>query len=131
MTKHTATVVPLHDQQATAAKPKRTLALWYPHELREWRLFTAGMTHEQRSVARCLRDWYWLNQGPIPDDDRILAQAAEVSMRAWTHRLREPMAKRFRVEVGHWHDGYLDGELAKYRDVCERNRKNRQGGDKS
>ncbi len=131
--KYNAPVVPLHqsdtqpDAGDNSTRRKRTFAPWWSFEVLEWVLFSAGLTHEQRSVALSLRIFYWRKQAPIPDDDAVLAQAAEVPLRTWRRRFREPLSKRFVVSDGIWRDAYMDAEIEQYRQICERNRRNRHG----
>jgi len=82
-------------------------SIWMPLYVAEWDADTAHLSNEEDGAYGRLTRYYWRN-GPLPDDDKMLARIVR-DQRAWK-RLRPIMLQFFRVVDGQWRHKRIDAE---------------------
>jgi uncharacterized protein YdaU (DUF1376 family) len=87
---------------------------WMPLNLGKWETNTGHLSNEHIGAYLRLCIWYWTN-GPLPDDDDQLASIIRDNRR-W-RSIRPKIEKFFIVGGGVWTHPFLDGELAKAREI--------------
>lgn len=65
---------------------------WMPLYIADWEAGTGHLSCEQDGAYGRLVRWYWRN-GPLPDDDRLLAQITGLSAHKW--RVSGPVLRKF------------------------------------
>lgn len=101
--------------------------LWMPWYIRDYVATTMHLSTEQHGALLLLLGAYWVNQGPIPDDDAWLAGTTRLAPKVWAKH-RPVIAAFFTVEAGVWKQNRADAEISKNRLAQE---KRREGGRKT
>lgn len=100
---------------------------WYPRNPRDFDMGTLGWTIAERGAYSCLIDAYYMNEGPLPDDDYALAALLRVSVDEWQN-LGGKVRVKFRPEDGFLHHDRCDEELAKQQKLSRVSRENGKRG---
>lgn len=85
--------------------------IWMPLYVADYLADTSRLTTEQHGAYLLLLIDYWRN-GPLPDDDAVLAQITRMSPNAWSIA-RSTLQAFFKHESGKWVHGRVEAELAK------------------
>jgi len=85
--------------------------IWMPLYVADYLADTSRLTTEQHGAYLLLLIDYWRN-GPLPDDDAVLAQITRMSPDAWSNA-RSTLQAFFKHESGRWVHGRVEAELAK------------------
>ncbi|MCW5879704.1 MAG: DUF1376 domain-containing protein [Anaerolineae bacterium] len=103
---------------------RRRPPFWFSFnvELFEEKTFDLGPVETSAYVRLLVA--YWRNQGPLPDNDELLARLARLDERCWS-KVRPIIASKFDVV---WVDLRMEEQIAAARDRSDRNRRNRAGG---
>jgi len=100
---------------------------WYPRNPRDFDMGTLGMTIAERGAYSCLIDAYYLNEGPLPDDDCALAALLRISLEEWEN-LGVKVRVKFTAINGKLHHERCDEELEKQHNLAQKSRKNGKKG---
>lgn len=85
--------------------------IWMPLYIADYLADTSRLTTEQHGAYLLLLIDYWRN-GPLPDDDAVLAQITRMSPDAWSNA-RSTIQAFFKQESSKWVHGRVEAELAK------------------
>jgi uncharacterized protein YdaU (DUF1376 family) len=85
--------------------------IWMPVYIGDYLSATNRLTTEQHGAYLLLLMDYWKN-GPIPDNNRTLAQITRMDVDAWSNA-RSILEAFFEVSDGHWKHGRVERELLK------------------
>jgi uncharacterized protein YdaU (DUF1376 family) len=85
--------------------------IWMPLYIADYLADTSRLTTEQHGAYLLLLIDYWRN-GPLPDDDTVLAQITRMSSDAWKNA-RSTLQAFFKQESSKWVHGRVEAELAK------------------
>jgi uncharacterized protein YdaU (DUF1376 family) len=85
--------------------------IWMPLYVADYLADTSRLSTEQHGAYLLLLIDYWRN-GPLPDDDAVLAQITRMSPDAWSNA-RSTLQAFFKHESGKWVHGRVEVELAK------------------
>lgn len=88
--------------------------IWMPLYVKDYLGATSRLTTEQHGAYMLLIMDYWLN-GPLPDDDAMLAQIARLSPEQWGKH-RPSIERLFSVHEGQWRHRRIDREIEAARD---------------
>ena len=94
--------------------------IWMPLFIGDYLASTSRLTTEQHGAYLLLIMDYWKN-GPLPDNDAVLAQIARLSPDAWSNA-QAVLKQFFSIYDGHWRHGRIEKELA---NAAEQKQKNR------
>ena len=72
---------------------------------------TKGMNGFEQGVYALLIGNYFINRGPLPDDNHRLARMTQLSEEQWLS-VRPAIAPKFRIRDGLWHHSRIDRDLA-------------------
>lgn len=89
--------------------------IWYPHYVGDYHRDTMHLSTLEHGAYRLLMDAYWINQGPLPDDDRKLSNIVKLSLSDWS-AIRSTIASFFQItdeEPRLWIHKRIDFELSK------------------
>ena len=84
--------------------------IWMPIYIGDYLSATTRLTTEQHGAYLLLLMDYWKN-GPLPDDDQILAQITRMPLDAWSNA-RSILQAFFQVSDKHWVHARVERELA-------------------
>jgi uncharacterized protein YdaU (DUF1376 family) len=92
--------------------PSSSTKLWMPVYIADYLADTCRLTTEQHGAYLLMIFDYWRN-GPLPDDDAVLAQICRMSIDAWS--IAQASLKSFftKGEDGLLHQKRIDAEIAK------------------
>jgi uncharacterized protein YdaU (DUF1376 family) len=93
--------------------------IWMPLYIADYLADTSRLTTEQHGAYLLLLIDYWRN-GPLPDDDVVLAQITRMSVDAWSNT-RSTLQAFFKLQSGKWTHGRVEAELAIARQKGETN----------
>lgn len=82
---------------------------WMPFYIADYLADTTRLTTEQHGAYLLLIMDYWRN-GPLPDDDAILAQVTRLAPAVWANH-RQTLARFFSVSNDEWRHKRIDEEL--------------------
>lgn len=85
--------------------------IWMPLYIADYLADTSRLTTEQHGAYLLLLIDYWRN-GPLPDDDAVLAQITRMSPDAWSNA-RSTLQAFFKQEGSRWVHGRVEAELSK------------------
>lgn len=94
---------------STRAKPDEFFPLFIGPYFRD----TMHLTRDQHGAYLLLLIAYWVNQGPLPDDDGVLSAIAKSDLKTWKKTLRPIVSKFFQIHDGFWHQKKADLELTR------------------
>ena len=97
---------------------KRHVEVGLPYQRVFWGDELKRMLHldqQQIGALTLLRAAYWINGGPLADDDRALANISRSQSLASWRRIRPVLARFFEVAGGLWRSASLDHELEEAR----------------
>lgn len=86
--------------------------IWFPIYIGEYLGDTMGLTAELHGAYLLLMFKYWRDKRPLPNDDRILAQAACLTIRRW-RVAKVVLSKFFYKTKTEWRHLRIDRDLAK------------------
>lgn len=86
-------------------------SIWMPFYIGDYLRDTMHLAREDHGSYILLILAYWVNQGPLRDDDRFLAGTAKCTLKLWVKSSRAVMLQYFTVEGGLWHHKRIDKEL--------------------
>jgi uncharacterized protein YdaU (DUF1376 family) len=86
---------------------------WFPFYVGDYLRDTTALDTEQHGAYLLLLMAYWIKGGPLPDDDKILATVAKISMWKWRKILRRVLQNFFQIEDGVWKHKRMDKEIEK------------------
>lgn len=84
--------------------------VWMPLFIGDYMTATSRLTTEQHGAYLLLIMDYWKN-GPLPDNDQILAQITRMRPDAWSNA-RAVLAGFFKVANGQWRHSRIEKEMA-------------------
>lgn len=84
--------------------------IWMPLYIGDYLSRTSRLSTQQHGAYLLLMMDYWKN-GPLPDDDAILAQITRLPVDAWSMH-RAVLEGLFSIENGRWVHDKLDADLA-------------------
>lgn len=84
--------------------------VWMPLFIGDYMTATSRLTTEQHGAYLLLIMDYWKN-GPLPDNDQILAQITRMRPDAWSNA-RGVLAGFFKVANGQWRHSRIEKEIA-------------------
>lgn len=84
--------------------------IWMPLYIADYLADTSRLTTEQHGAYLLLLIDYWRN-GPLPDDDTVLAQITRMSPDAWSNA-RSTLQAFFKLQKSKWTHGRVEAELA-------------------
>jgi uncharacterized protein YdaU (DUF1376 family) len=92
--------------------PSNSTKLWVPIYIADYLADTSRLTTEQHGAYLLLIFDYWRN-GPLPDDDAVLAQVCRLSSDAWS--MHSAMLRGFFTKAGDGllHQKRIDAEITK------------------
>ena len=93
--------------------------IWMPLYIADYLADTSRLTTEQHGAYLLLLIDYWRN-GPLPDDDVVLAQITRMSHDAWSNS-RSTLQAFFKQESSKWIHGRVEAELSKAKHNSEAN----------
>jgi uncharacterized protein YdaU (DUF1376 family) len=85
--------------------------IWMPLYIADYLADTSRLTTEQHGAYLLLLIDYWRN-GPLPDDDAVLAQITRMSPDAWSNA-RSTLQAFFKQSGSRWVHGRVEAEIAK------------------
>lgn len=99
---------------------------------------TMHLTRDQHGAYLLMIIAYWVNRGPLPDDDTVLSAITKSDMKTWLKTIRPVVSKFFQIRDGFWHQKKADFELARAyglsktrSDAGKRGNESRWGGGES
>ena len=84
--------------------------IWMPLYIADYLADTSRLTTEQHGAYLLLLIDYWRN-GPLPDDDAVLAKITRMSPDAWSNA-RSTLQAFFKHDAGKWTHKRVEAELA-------------------
>lgn len=93
--------------------------IWMPLYIADYLADTSRLTTEQHGAYLLLLIDYWRN-GPLPDDNAVLAQITRMSPDAWGNA-RSTLQAFFKQESNKWVHGRVEAELLKAKHNSETN----------
>jgi len=81
-----------------------------PLYVKDYLAGTSRLTTEQHGAYLLLIMDYWLN-GPLPDDDAVLANLTRTSEQRWKQAIKQALSRHFVVSNGTWSHARIDAEL--------------------
>lgn len=85
--------------------------IWMPLYIGDYLKDTQHLVAETHGAYLLLVMHYWTKRGPLPDDDRYLANVARLSESQWqTHR--QTLCEFFAIANGKWTHARIDEEIA-------------------
>jgi uncharacterized protein YdaU (DUF1376 family) len=110
---------PVENETATRPKLSYQKLFWF-----DFFAGTRDLNGFEKGVYLILIGNYFMNQGPLPDDDNRLASMTSLSLEQW-HTLRPALERRFDVSNGSWRHYIMDRDLAEAE--AERDAKSKGG----
>lgn len=95
---------------------------WMPLYIGDYLKDTMMLTLRESGAYLHLIMAYWVNKGPLPDDDDKLSSITKSSQSDW-FAIRKTISKYFVIKNGFWHHGRIDEELTKASKITQ-DRKN-------
>jgi uncharacterized protein YdaU (DUF1376 family) len=86
--------------------------MWMPLYVGDYLRDTSRLSTIQHGAYLLLICDYWVN-GPLPDDDALLAAIVRAPLAEWQRHIRPRIAPFFKVLEGRWQHKRIDAELAK------------------
>lgn len=90
--------------------------IWFPLYVGDYLADTMHLDRGEHGAYFLLLLAYYKNQGPLPDDDKTLANIVKETVTVWLC-LRSAMAKFFKIEGGKWIHPRADREISRRKSV--------------
>lgn len=94
---------------------------WMPLYIGDYLADTMHLSAPEHGAYLLLLMHYWRN-GPLPDDNRILAGIARTERKVWERQIGPAVREFFTVRDGRLHQKRIDAERAKSNDISEKRR---------
>jgi uncharacterized protein YdaU (DUF1376 family) len=101
---------------------------WMPHYIGDYNMETIHLSAQQDGIYRRLRDYYWKNGGPIPDDINMIYRAARALSFEEKQDVEFIVNSFFIMEGNYIRHLELD---KRYHEACERYEKKSEAGKKA
>lgn len=88
---------------------------WMPLYIAKYLADTGRLTTEGHGAYLLLIMDYWMQAGPLRDDNRLLASITRLPMQRWL-KLRPIIESFFQIEDGLWHHKRIEAELSAARE---------------
>jgi len=95
--------------------------LWMPLYVGRYLADTGHLTTVQHGAYMLLLMHYWCN-GPLPDNDAMLAAIARLDLRQWRKAIGPVVRQFFRLVDGRLHQKRADAELTKASEISSKRR---------
>ncbi len=86
----------------------------YPFTIRHYYDDAGHLSPIEHYIYRTMMDWYYLDEKPIPDDQRLTLRRLKLKAEN-KQDLTNVLADFFTLRNGHWHNKRIDAELEIYR----------------
>lgn len=93
------------------AAPADDVLPWMPLWVGDFLVEIMALNQEQIGALTLLMCAYWVNRGPLPDDDDHLASITRSAPAQWK-KLKPRLLRHFTVEAGHWRNSRIDRHLS-------------------
>jgi uncharacterized protein YdaU (DUF1376 family) len=81
---------------------------------------TRHLTTQEHGAYLLLIMAYWMNEGPLADDDKRMARIVGMTGRDWS-KAKKTISEFFQIGAGQWRHKRIEKELAKVREISKNN----------
>lgn len=81
---------------------------------------TRHLTTQEHGAYLLLIMAYWMNEGPLADDDKRMARIVGMTGRDWS-KAKKTISEFFQIGAGQWRHKRIEQELAKVRETSRNN----------